>query len=333
MAGLGVASFRYGTQADNAVELEVVTGAGEIVTCSREQNRELFDVVRCGLGQFGIITRAKIRLRRCKPNVRKYYLLYDDLGAFMQDAEKIMDPADDALPHPGVAHARRARSSSSASARAWSWAAGMQIFAYWMYPLFLTVEYDAGRGPGRRRRCSPGSSTTATCTPRSARSSSSATAWTRCSSSGIAAATGRWRIPGWRSSCPGTRRRSSSSWCWRTCRRRRSGRAATCCSGRRTPRASDVPLFMHPPGEYVMGWGILPAVPHEVPRPRPRPARHGERAVDRLRRQALPLGLHHLRHRREVGRALRRQVARWCKAAKKRFDPDGILGPGFIQYG
>ena len=50
MAGLGVASFRYGTQADNVVELEVVTGAGEIVVCSREQNRELFDMVRCGLG-------------------------------------------------------------------------------------------------------------------------------------------------------------------------------------------------------------------------------------------------------------------------------------------
>ncbi|HBL28114.1 MAG TPA: oxidoreductase, partial [Acidobacteria bacterium] len=32
MAGLGVASFRYGTQADNAVELQVVTGTGEIVT-------------------------------------------------------------------------------------------------------------------------------------------------------------------------------------------------------------------------------------------------------------------------------------------------------------
>ena len=52
MAGLGVASFRYGTQADNVVELQVVTGTGEIVTCSREENRELFDVVRCGLSQF-----------------------------------------------------------------------------------------------------------------------------------------------------------------------------------------------------------------------------------------------------------------------------------------
>src|SRR5262249_21619209 len=92
MAGLGVASFRYGTQADNALELQVVTGTGEIVTCSREANRELFDAVRCGLGQFGIITRAKIRLRPCKPNVRKYYLLYDELGVLMEDVQRVMRP-------------------------------------------------------------------------------------------------------------------------------------------------------------------------------------------------------------------------------------------------
>jgi FAD/FMN-containing dehydrogenase len=66
VAGLGVASFRYGSQADNAIELEVVTGTGEIVHCSREQNRDLFDVARCGFGQFGVITKVKTRLRPCK---------------------------------------------------------------------------------------------------------------------------------------------------------------------------------------------------------------------------------------------------------------------------
>src|ERR1044072_57763 len=88
VAGIGVASFRYGLQADNVAELEVVTGTGEGVVCSREKDRELFDVVRCGFGQFGIITRAKVMLRRCKPRVRMYHLLYDNLGAFMRDAER-----------------------------------------------------------------------------------------------------------------------------------------------------------------------------------------------------------------------------------------------------
>src|SRR5260370_24894252 len=92
MAGLGVASFRYGTQADNVLELQVVTGAGEIVTCSRERHRELFDVLRCGLGQFGVIVRAKIPLPRLKPNVRMVYLLYDDLATLMEDVQAIMRP-------------------------------------------------------------------------------------------------------------------------------------------------------------------------------------------------------------------------------------------------
>lgn len=37
-------------------------GKGELVTCSREDNRELFYGVLGGLGQFGIITRARIAL-------------------------------------------------------------------------------------------------------------------------------------------------------------------------------------------------------------------------------------------------------------------------------
>ncbi len=66
VAGLGVASYKYGTQADSAIELEVVTGAGDIVTCSREENADLFNSVRSGLSQFGIITRVKTKLRRCR---------------------------------------------------------------------------------------------------------------------------------------------------------------------------------------------------------------------------------------------------------------------------
>ncbi|MEK7798698.1 MAG: FAD-binding protein, partial [Acidobacteriota bacterium] len=34
VAGLGVASFRFGAQGDHALELEVVTGAGDVVICS-----------------------------------------------------------------------------------------------------------------------------------------------------------------------------------------------------------------------------------------------------------------------------------------------------------
>lgn len=40
----------------------VMSGKGEILTCSEEENSELFHAVLGGLGQFGIITRARISL-------------------------------------------------------------------------------------------------------------------------------------------------------------------------------------------------------------------------------------------------------------------------------
>lgn len=37
-------------------------GKGEVITCSEDQNTDLFNGVLGGLGQFGIITRARIAL-------------------------------------------------------------------------------------------------------------------------------------------------------------------------------------------------------------------------------------------------------------------------------
>lgn len=93
MAGLGVASWRHGTQADNCLELEVVTGAGEIVHCSPSENQDLFDAVRCGAGQFGVITEAVLTVRRHAPRFRSFYLLYDDLAALLDDLKTVMNDA------------------------------------------------------------------------------------------------------------------------------------------------------------------------------------------------------------------------------------------------
>src|SRR5579864_5009209 len=90
MGGLGVASWRHGMQADNCLELEVVTGTGEIVRCSEGENRDLFDAARCGVGQFGVITEAVLKLRRHAPRFRSYYLLYDNLAALLDDLKIVM---------------------------------------------------------------------------------------------------------------------------------------------------------------------------------------------------------------------------------------------------
>lgn len=44
------------------VYIIMTAGTGEVVNCSEEQNGELFHSVLGGLGQFGIITRARIFL-------------------------------------------------------------------------------------------------------------------------------------------------------------------------------------------------------------------------------------------------------------------------------
>ncbi|KAL1356167.1 hypothetical protein AAHE18_05G164400 [Arachis hypogaea] len=37
-------------------------GKGDLITCSKQKNSELFHAVLGGLGQFGVITRARISL-------------------------------------------------------------------------------------------------------------------------------------------------------------------------------------------------------------------------------------------------------------------------------
>ncbi|MBW4688966.1 MAG: FAD-binding protein [Komarekiella atlantica HA4396-MV6] len=83
--GLGLSSFRYGSQADNCLGLEVVTGTGDIVWCTPETNSELFYHVLCGYGQFGIITKVQNKLRKYRSFTRSYFLCYDDLDSLLND--------------------------------------------------------------------------------------------------------------------------------------------------------------------------------------------------------------------------------------------------------
>ena len=89
--GLGTTSHRYGMQIGQIEQLEVVTGTGERVRCSRTRNGELFDAVRGGQGQFGVITEAWIRLRKSGERLRQYEIRYRDYDRFASDFERIID--------------------------------------------------------------------------------------------------------------------------------------------------------------------------------------------------------------------------------------------------
>jgi FAD/FMN-containing dehydrogenase len=85
VGGVGGASQHHGLQVDGVTALEVVTGTGEVVTCSARHNRELFDAARGGLGQCGVITGATLRLVAAPARVRCLRLSYPDLAAFLAD--------------------------------------------------------------------------------------------------------------------------------------------------------------------------------------------------------------------------------------------------------
>jgi cytokinin dehydrogenase len=329
MAGLGVASFRYGTQADNVVELEVVTGAGEIVTCSREQNRELFDVVRCGLGQFGVITRATVRLRRCKSMVRKYFLLYDDLGAIMADMVKVMDPANptwsslESWCTPNLQGMRHIGEGMELGV-------GVQTFAYWLFPLHLTIDYEPGEEPDDQAALAGLNpyrffqTDDMTMSEFCCRMDPVFELWRR---------SGYWDMPHpWMETIlPWDSAPDFIEQVLAATPPQALGPGGHILLWPAVNRTSEAPLFMRPAGEHVMGWGILPGVP----------------------RQFLMLGLAQLDMASELssfyggkrylsGYITYAGAERWAQhfgehwatiqAAKRRFDPDGIMAPGFIQY-
>ena len=89
--GIGTSSHRYGAQVEQVEQLEVVTGTGDRVRCSPTRNAGLFDAVRGGQGQFGIITEAWIRLRPAGKRFRQYELHYHDFDRFADDLENMVE--------------------------------------------------------------------------------------------------------------------------------------------------------------------------------------------------------------------------------------------------
>jgi cytokinin dehydrogenase len=87
VGGIGATSFRFGSQTDQVLELTVVTGTGEVRSCSATRDADLFDAVRAGLGQLGIITHAKLPLMRAPSHVRRYRIFYATVSDLLLDLD------------------------------------------------------------------------------------------------------------------------------------------------------------------------------------------------------------------------------------------------------
>jgi cytokinin dehydrogenase len=90
VGGIGATSSRHGMQTDNVIALDVVTGDGNELSCSAAANPDLFDSVRAGLSQCGIITRATLRLVHAPERIRRFQLFYRDLPSLMADQRRVL---------------------------------------------------------------------------------------------------------------------------------------------------------------------------------------------------------------------------------------------------
>ncbi len=318
-AGLGVASWRYGTQADNCLELEVVTGAGDIARCSSTENRELFDAVRAGMGQFGVITGARLRLRRHRPRFRSFYLLYDDLGLLLEDLKVVMgEERFDYLESWCVPCPQGFKKVGEQR----------QAFAQWFYPLHATVETDGEATPNAAEKLQGLRFYRHTHTEDGdlpeffARLDTLFALWKRGGFWDYAHPWMECVLP-WQSTplyisqvlanLPPQALVGGHILLW-------PGRGS----------ASNVPLFMRPQSEYVMGFGILPAVPkHLLDEALPRLNLASQAAIT-------------MDGKRYLSGWIKFDAAQWkthfgeawptVTALKKKFDPQGILNPGFVKY-
>jgi cytokinin dehydrogenase len=131
--GLGPASHRHGPVIANVVGVDVVTGDGELRSCSRERHADLFHAVLGGMGQFGLVTQATLALRPAARRVRVFSFLYDDARSWLEDQLAASD-ADADLWIEGFcwAAARGMRSTAQ----------GPHPFTHWMYGLHLAADSD-----------------------------------------------------------------------------------------------------------------------------------------------------------------------------------------------
>jgi cytokinin dehydrogenase len=136
--GFGANSHRYGPAITHVKTLEVVTGAGERVTCSAQSRPEVFNAALGGLGRCGIISSATLALRSFKPNVRTYYLLYEDLEPWLADQQRLVQM-------PQVDYLEGFCSASIQGLRKTEY--GRRPFLHWQYGLHIGTEFDSSQTP------------------------------------------------------------------------------------------------------------------------------------------------------------------------------------------
>ncbi|MET0864974.1 MAG: FAD-binding oxidoreductase [Nakamurella sp.] len=97
--GIESSSFRNGLSFECMAEIDVLTGAGEIVTASPTENADLFYGFPNSYGTLGYATRVKVKLERIKPYVALRHLRFGSVTDLQDALATIVDDRQ----HDGVA--------------------------------------------------------------------------------------------------------------------------------------------------------------------------------------------------------------------------------------
>jgi FAD/FMN-containing dehydrogenase len=91
VSGLGIesTSFRSGLPHESVTEMDIFTGAGEVVTT--KPGEELFDTFPNSYGSLGYATRLRIRLERVPSYVSLRHVRFDDAGLLAKTITQIME--------------------------------------------------------------------------------------------------------------------------------------------------------------------------------------------------------------------------------------------------
>ncbi|GLP73306.1 FAD-linked oxidase [Mycobacterium antarcticum] len=93
VTGLGIesASFRNGLPHESVIEMDILTGAGEVVTASRDLHSDLFSAFPNSYGTLGYTVRLKIELEPVKPFVALRHLRFHSLTDLVATMERIVE--------------------------------------------------------------------------------------------------------------------------------------------------------------------------------------------------------------------------------------------------
>ena len=143
--GMGDTSHQHGAFVDNVTELDVVTGDGRLVTCSASRESELFSMVLAGMGQCGIVVRARLRLVPAATHAVLQHLTYRHHQAFLEDQTRMA--ADGRFDDQGTVVSRGADGS---------WSFAMRVGKFFsgavepnLGPLIAGLRFDSAAPPVR----------------------------------------------------------------------------------------------------------------------------------------------------------------------------------------